>query len=115
MDLQLTTRERGDAVVVELVGELDLEALPPLRSHLLPLADDGARLVLDLSGVRFLDCSTLGALVGLCERARERGGRVRVVGLRPRQRAVVRFFGLEEVFGVAGTVAEALQGEFDPA
>jgi anti-sigma B factor antagonist len=55
---------RGGAVVVHLVGELDLYNAPEVRTVLLELAtEQPARLVIDLSEVDFVDSTALGVLI----------------------------------------------------
>lgn len=57
--------ERTDgAVVVHLVGELDLYNAPDVRSALLDLcAEQPERLVVDLEQVDFIDSTALGVLI----------------------------------------------------
>jgi anti-anti-sigma factor len=88
-----TTFHRGDAdfrirevvsdctVEVVLVGELDLAAVPALRRALVDaVSANGVRLVeVDLAGVTFLDCATIGALVSGYNAACALGVRLRVV------------------------------------
>ncbi len=53
-----------DAVIVRLVGELDLYNAPELRAALLEvLAEEPQRLVLDLGEVDFVDSTALGVLI----------------------------------------------------
>ena len=55
---------RNGAVVVHLVGELDLYNAPEMRTVLLELAaEQPERLVIDLSEVEFVDSTALGVLV----------------------------------------------------
>jgi len=55
---------RGAAVVVHLVGELDLYNTPVVRSALLELcAEAPERLVVDLAEVDFVDSTALGVLI----------------------------------------------------
>lgn len=57
-------RENGGAVVVHLVGELDLYNAPEVRSTLLELAaEQPERLVIDLAEVDFVDSTALGVLI----------------------------------------------------
>lgn len=52
------------AVVVHLVGELDLYNAPEIRSALLELcAEQPGRLVVDLAEVDFIDSTALGVLI----------------------------------------------------
>lgn len=55
---------QNDAVVIHLVGELDLYNAPQVRAALLELASEQPeRLVVDLSEVDFVDSTTLGVLI----------------------------------------------------
>lgn len=55
---------REGAVVIHLVGELDLYNAPEVRAALLELClEQPARLVVDLSEVQFVDSTTLGVLI----------------------------------------------------
>ena len=52
------------AVIVRLVGELDLYNAPEVREALLELcAENPERLVVDLTGVDFVDSTALGVLI----------------------------------------------------
>jgi anti-sigma B factor antagonist len=56
-------RQNG-AVVVRLVGELDLYNAPAVRQSLLALCDERpARLIVDLEQVVFIDSTALGVLI----------------------------------------------------
>ena len=66
-----------------VAGELDLASAPQLREALLTAleqAQPGRELVVDVSGVRFLDCTAVGTLVQLRARAEERRCPLRVAG-----------------------------------
>jgi anti-anti-sigma factor len=50
--------------IVRVVGELDLASAPELRDRIARAADDPTcEVVVDLSGVSFVDCAGLGALL----------------------------------------------------
>jgi anti-sigma B factor antagonist len=61
-----------------LSGELDLAAAPEFRRALRSLGS-GPGVVVDLSGVTFLDSVGVGLLIGADRRAREANGRLTVV------------------------------------
>ena len=103
MDLRLRTRAAGgnsDVSVVEVAGELDLHSAPQLRAELMRALDvsPAAHLVLDLSGVNFLDSTGVGVLVGALKRAREAGGDLYLCGA---QKRVLRVF---EITGLVGAL-----------
>ncbi len=72
----------GDWVVLRVAGEIDLATAPHLRQTLVAeIRDDQPRVVVDLSGVDFVDSTGLGVLLGGLVRARRLGGDLRVTGL----------------------------------
>lgn len=56
--------DRGAAVVVNLRGDLDFGTGPELRACLSDVVDNATDVVVDLSGVAFLDPAGLAALLG---------------------------------------------------
>jgi len=72
--LVVRTRHDADAVVVVLVGELDLLVVPLLTDALTrALGEPRQRLIIDLSGLTFIDSSGLHALLHANERCRAAG------------------------------------------
>lgn len=66
-------------VVVRPEGRLNMVAAPALRKQLGGLVDEGrSRVVVDLSGVDFIDSSGLGALISGLKSARQAGGDLRI-------------------------------------
>ncbi|WP_432505800.1 anti-sigma factor antagonist [Kineococcus arenarius] len=99
--------QSSDPGALSFAGELDASNVETIRRLVHPFTR-GARVVeLDLSGVTFLDCAALGVLVELSAATRVGGGSLRVVGLRPRPAALVRFFGLEPVLDIAPGAGDA--------
>lgn len=78
--LNVVTETAGDGTVtVELEGELDVYSAGDLYNQLRE-AEAGARdMVVDLSGLEFIDCAGLHQLVEACHRAEARGGRLTLV------------------------------------
>jgi anti-anti-sigma factor len=70
-----------DRIVVRLTGETDLSTAPLLGDELARAAALGAHTVIvDVSGVRFWDCSGLHALADLTAELGRAGRQVRIVG-----------------------------------
>jgi len=81
-----------DEIVVEPIGELDLHSAGTLENEVTRLRLDGhERIVVDLSGVEFIDSTGLRLLIGL-HRAAQRDGRT--ITLVPGPRQVQRLFEL---------------------
>jgi len=75
--LEVETKDRDDGVELALTGELDLSTIEKVEAELTRVEDDGHRLiVLDLSGLTFLDSTGLRTIVTADQRARRSGRRV---------------------------------------
>jgi anti-sigma B factor antagonist len=88
------------------VGELDAFTVSQFRQALAELAV-GPRLVIDMSGVPFVDSAGLGALIGGIRRARELGGDVVVVCNRPSLIRTLRTTGFDRIVVMTDTFDEA--------
>jgi anti-sigma B factor antagonist len=69
-----------------------------------------AVLVVDLLGVSFIDSTALGALIGGLRASRQSGTALRLVVSEPRILKIFEITGLDGVFTVAPTLAEAVAG-----
>jgi anti-sigma B factor antagonist len=100
---------RDGAVVVSLVGELDLYNAEEVRAALLDAcAGEPRALVVDLEAVRFIDSTALGVLIEARSRMADRSSfRLAAPGLETRRALEVS--GLDRHFLVHDTVAEALE------
>jgi anti-sigma B factor antagonist len=89
------------------VGELDAFTVSQFRQALAELASS-KRLVIDMSGIPFVDSAGLGALIGGIRRTRELGGDVAVACDRPTLVRLLRTTGFDRIVTVAETVDEAM-------
>jgi anti-sigma B factor antagonist len=108
VELNLTTRTESGATVLAADGEIDIHTAPGLRARLSELEQAGVQtIVVDLSGVDFLDSSALGTLVGANKDLRANGGALKVVCARPSILRVFEITRLSEVIPVYDTVERA--------
>jgi anti-sigma B factor antagonist len=90
----------GNAAVV-LLGELDLDTAPELAAALNPLLDDGPRdVIVECSGLGFIDSSGLAVLVAAQKRLQSRGAHLTVRSLRPQALKIFATVGLIEFLNV---------------
>jgi anti-sigma B factor antagonist len=100
---------RGDSVVVEVGGDLDLASAPALRHEVLALLQAGHRsIVLDLTPTGFLDSLGLGVIVAVWKRVLVHGGTFAVVCPEPRLRRVFGVVELDRILPLHASVDEAL-------
>ena len=100
MSIQITEKqlsERQTALILE--GHLDAPTAPGLKTQIKRPVEDGyTQLVIDLTGVPFIDSSGLAALVSGLEAAREVGGTLKLVGLGKQARTAFELTRLDRVF-----------------
>lgn len=109
MDLTVNSVEREGRTLVVVEGEIDVYTAPVLREHLNEAVADGKyHLVIDMTGVDFLDSTGLGVLVGSLKRIRSHDGSLHLVCDQERILKVFRITGLKKVFPIHATVEEAL-------
>lgn len=109
MDLQISVRNDGAVPIIDLVGEVDAYTSARFREAMVDLIEAGAAsLIISMMQVEYIDSSGLGALVGGLKRSTERGGRIIIVCDNPQIRKVFEITGLEKVFPLFDTEAEAV-------
>ena len=109
--MDVSTRHEGGHSIVAVTGEVDLYSSPKMREALLAsLSQRQARVVVDLSGVTYMDSSGIATLVEALQAARKGQGRLVLAGLSDRVREVFELARLETVFELAPSVSAAVAG-----
>lgn len=108
MELDISVERDGTTCIMTLEGEVDVYTAPRLKESLIENIESGcANVLVDLEAVDFIDSSGLGVLVGGLRRAKERSGTIRLVCTRDNVLKIFRITGLDRVFPVFTTTAEA--------
>lgn len=109
MSLKVETRESDGVTVVTCHGRIVLgEESAGLRETLKRALISSKHLILDLSGVSYIDSSGLGTLVGVYSSARAAGAEIRLAGLNPRLQDLLQITKLVTVFEVYDNVQQAI-------
>ena len=102
-------RNEDDTTVLELLGDVDMQSSPGLRTQLLKLVEGRATtIIVNLAEVEFMDSSGLATLVEALQATRQRGGKLKLVNLCPRVRSIFEIARLDAIFEIFDTEAEAL-------
>jgi anti-anti-sigma factor len=99
--LQITLGRSAPATTqATIVGEIDLATVPLLRDRLMGAMHDKTLdlLDIDLTGVKFLDCAGIGALVGVYNSAVQSGRRVQLNHPQPFVHHVLDLTGVLRIF-----------------
>jgi anti-sigma B factor antagonist len=106
-----TTEPRAGAAVLTLEGRLNMVSAPQLKTAITELVEAGRTHVLvDLTGVGFMDSSGLGVLIAGLKRARQDGGDLRITGVTQQVATVLQLTNLDRVLHAYADVGEALDG-----
>ena len=110
--VRATTAQIGaDAYVVSVSGELDIATADRLAEELERTAERNARrVIVDLVGLTFIDSVALGVLTEEARRLRVAGGTCIVVSQDPRILRVFEITGLDRIFRIERSLAEAVEG-----
>ena len=111
-----TERVHGARILVLAVhGDTDMHVVDELKVRLSEAIDEApTALVLDLTGVTFLDSMALGVLLGGLKRVGETGGRLRVVTPRAEIRRIFEVTMLDQLFEIDSSRDEALAATSSP-
>jgi anti-sigma B factor antagonist len=109
-DVELSTGAWDGHVVVALRGELDVTGAAEAEAAITALVARGRDLVIDMSALDFIDCSSLGALLRARALARLGGGDVVLAAPQPQARRLLALTGQDEVFRVQASVMAAVAG-----
>lgn len=105
----LNARREGQAVVVELSGEIDMSNSVHMRDRILELLQDKpSACVINMAKVKFIDSSGVATLVEVLRQCRQCGCRLRLAELVERVRNVFDICRLETMFQIYASEAEAL-------
>jgi len=111
--LSMSLRTVSGHTVLTVRGELDLHTAPQLRERLIELCTHASHVVIDLNDVDFLDSTTLGLMVGAAQRLHAEGGTLQLVCAKPRILKVFHITGLDRVFPIHASPADAVTHRTD--
>jgi anti-sigma B factor antagonist len=108
--LAISQRREGAIPIVAVEGEIDIAVAPELRRHLEELLDQGnTSIVVDLTGVSFLDSTALGVLISILKRCHASEGELCLVANDPQVLRVFEITGLTDVFSIVSTASRAVE------
>lgn len=109
MNLKIETRQIDGVTVVSCSGRIVFgEEATALRDNLKRVLTQSRSIVLNLSGVSYIDSGGLGTLVGVYSSARSAGADIKLTGLGHRIRDVLQITKLATVFEVYDNEQQAV-------
>ena len=109
LDLLRQDGSNSQLAVFKLQGKLSLETVSNFLQTMRP--ERAPELVLDMSGVNFLDSAGIGALAQLFVHRRGRGQKFALAALTQQAKAVMEVAGLLKLLPAYASVTDAIQAE----
>lgn len=100
-----------DKVVVTLVGELDHHNAEEVRIRVDDILDNYncKTLIFNFAGVKFMDSSGIGAVIGRYKKMLLRGGKVCITNVSPAVKRIFELSGMFKIISIYDDVEEALK------
>jgi len=108
--METSTRQVGEAMIVQFAGSITLYNTPAIRKELLGLIKEKKlpRLLVDMRQVKYIDSSGVAALVEALKASHDAKSRFSLFGLSPTTREVLSLTRLLHIFEVHDSEQEAL-------
>jgi anti-sigma B factor antagonist len=111
MYLSMFVRRCDDRTLVDVHGDVDVNSAPWLQQRLLNLMwDNGVRLLVDLSGVTFIDCFATRLLAQTCRQAEQQACSIQFVAVSELVQRLAELTGLASELPLAERCAAARPG-----
>jgi anti-sigma B factor antagonist len=109
MDLEIDERKLSERrSVLSVRGRLNAFVAPQLKAHMKKLTErNQPEVIIDLSGLTFMDSSGLAVLVSGLKSAREHGGWLRLAGANDQVASIFKLTLLDRVFEMYPGVEQA--------
>jgi anti-sigma B factor antagonist len=108
-------REYENRLIVALDGDVDLNRAPEVRRMLLDCVARGLDVLVDLSGVTYIDSSGIASLVEALQEAGKKKIRLALVAVSDDARKVFELARLDKVFSIHADLDTALAANGGPA
>ncbi|MBP2243237.1 anti-sigma B factor antagonist [Cytobacillus eiseniae] len=102
MNISIEMKENDQFTSVDISGEIDAYTAPKLRESLFHLSEkEGGTMVINLSGVSYMDSTGLGVFVGVYKNIRSNNGQLYLQGLSARLMRLFEITGLSNIMDIS--------------
>lgn len=108
--MEINVDKQDRIAIAEIpVEELDASNAGELKRDMAPILEANARLVIDLTRLRFVDSSGLGAMLSCLRHVSAKGGDLKLCGLSRQVRAAFELVRMHRIFDIFPTREEAVR------
>ncbi|PRX26711.1 SpoIIAA-like anti-anti-sigma regulatory factor [Orenia metallireducens] len=107
--MKLSFKKYNNKLVVRPYGEFDLHTVDIFKEKLEQrLTEDINGIILNLDGIKFIDSSGLGAIIGTYKRISNKGGVLAIAEVTPQVERIFEISGILKIIKLYPSEAEAL-------
>jgi anti-sigma B factor antagonist len=108
--MDIPIENSGDVAILAIPGDyLDTNNVKAMKEHLLCILKTHTKAVFDLTHVRFVDSSGLGAILSCLRQVNDAGGDLKLCGLSQPVRSLFELVRMHRIIDIYNTKEEALQ------
>jgi anti-sigma B factor antagonist len=107
--MEINVKSIGQVTVVEVAGDIDSNTAPQAQERILPLAQPGSKILLDMSGVGYMSSAGLRMLLSMYRQVARQNGSMVLMGLAEEIKDTMSITGFLNFFTIRDTVDEGLQ------
>jgi len=106
---QINVDTSQQVTVIEVEGDIDASTAPVVQDEILPLAQAGGKMVLDMTKVPYMSSAGLRFLLSLYRQITSKGGEILLVGLSEEIRDTMSITGFLDFFKTCETLEAGLE------
>ena len=113
MDIKVNSRQaEGGISIVEVQGEIDVYTSSWVKEAIAEFIKNGNyNIIINLEGVRYIDSTGLGVLIGALKRVKEHEGSISLICTNPQIKKIFNITGLSKIFDIFKSEEEALESK----
>ncbi|MGL4392533.1 MAG: STAS domain-containing protein [Fusobacteriaceae bacterium] len=109
-EFEIVEKNVEDIKILKVIGELDALVAPKLKEKIAKLLEsDTKKIVIDFEQLSHINSLAMGILRNKLKTAKENGGDIKLVKLNSHIKDIFEMIGLDEIFEIYQTEAEAIQ------
>lgn len=107
MEIKIETIE--DIKIAILIGDVDASTAPSVTEKVLPLAEPGSKVIVDMTQVPYMSSAGLRMLLGLYRQTQAKKGKLVLVGLSEELQDTMSVTGFLDFFATGETLEAGIQ------
>ncbi len=108
MAIEINIKTVEEIKVVELSGDIDANTAPDVQKQVVPLAEPGSKILMDMTNVPYMSSAGLRMLLSLYRQTQAKEGKLVLVGLSEELQDTMSVTGFLDLFITAETVESGI-------